>query len=243
MDGMRFSLPCAWLLALVLLTACGSSDPPSATPTPEPSPTVVPTATPVPVVRRDIRVTRLVIPALQIDSPVQPSYVVPNPPSAAPAGCPPDPGDETLTVPNQGIATPDLPLEGTENKVWIFGHSRYLSARGLLFSLEDISLGDEVRVDGLDRASGAPVDQAPFRVTGIFIADKDSGEELLFADDETEMPKKPQVVLQTSIREQGAGKQWILSQAKLQAKATNLVQGDLADPCKYLLLYVVAEAV
>ena len=42
--------------------------------------------------------------------------------------------------------------------------------------------------------------------------------------------------------EDGPGKQWILDQQKLLAKARNLVEGNLNDPCKYLLLFVTAHA-
>ncbi|MEE8421436.1 MAG: hypothetical protein V3S31_01520 [Dehalococcoidia bacterium] len=44
------------------------------------------------------------------------------------------------------------------------------------------------------------------------------------------------------MRERGADRPWILDRSTLLAKAENLVQGDLDDPCKYLLLFVTAEA-
>lgn len=203
--------------------------------------TAAPTLTPRPTVRRDILASRLVIPALQMDAAVKTSQVVPNT-SVPPPGCPARPEDnDTLTVPEQGIATPADGLEGLENKAWIFGHSRWQNRPGVFFSLQEISVGDELFVDGADRATGEPVSSLRFVVTGIYLTDTDSGEKLISAETPGEIPSRPMVILQTSVREQGSGKQWILSEQKLLGKSTNLVEGDINDPCKYLLLFVVAQ--
>ena len=69
-------------------------------------------------------------------------------------------------------------------------------------------------------------------------ADKESGAALL----EAKGPAAPTVILQTSVREAGAEKQWLLDREQVLARASNLVEGDLEDPCKYLLLFVVARA-
>ena len=203
--------------------------------------TAAPTSTPQPTVRRDIRASRLVIPSLQINTEVKTSQVVPNT-SAPPPGCPARPEDkDTLTVPEQGIATPADGLEGLENKAWIFGHSRWQNRPGVFFSLQEISVGDELFVDGADRATGEPVSSLRFVVTGIYLTDTDSGEKLISAETPGEIPSRPVVILQTSVREQGSGKQWILNEQKLRGKSTNLVEGDINDPCKYLLLFVIAQ--
>jgi hypothetical protein len=49
------------------------------------------------------------------------------------------------------------------------------------------------------------------------------------------------VILQTSARESGANKAWILNRQTVMAKARNIVAGDVDDPCKYLLLFVLAR--
>jgi hypothetical protein len=253
----RYWLPA--LLAFAFVTACGGStasspsptSSPAATATESPSATLspptatftataVPSPTPTPV-HEDIRATHLTVPALGIDSEVQaaptvPYVYVPDP------GCPPEPADsETVDVPTQGIATPEDSLEGLENKAWIFGHSRWSGVPGIFFSLVDVSLGDELFIDGVDRESGLTVTAERFVVDGIYLADTDSGETLLTSEDAADIPQKPIVVLQTSVRERGVDRPWILDRQALLAKATNLVQGDLDDPCKYLLLFVTAS--
>jgi hypothetical protein len=241
------------LLALTVLgvsvMACGSgSASPTATPTaPEATlarPTVVPTAAPSPtpeLVRQDIRATHLTIPSLGIDTDVQLSQTIPYVYSPPP-GCPGKTEDtDTLTTPNQGIATPEEDIDGLENKAWIFGHSRWQGTPGVFSSLEDLNPGDEVFVDGVDRATGENLLHQRFVVNGLYLADTDSGGDFLTATSPEDIPPKPEVVLQTSVREDGAGKQWILNQQTLLPKATNLVDGDLGDPCKYLLLFVTAQ--
>ena len=242
----------AGLAAIVILCACGSDDAapspsptaPSAPPTPPAAEvTSTPELSPTPqVVRQDIRATRLVIPSLGIDTEVQGSQTVPYV-YVPPPGCP-DRGSEeteTVTVPNQGIATPDDNLEGLENKAWIYGHSRWLGAPGTFLGLQDLEPGDELIVDGEDRTSGETLTGQRFLVDGLYLADTDSGGELLNADGPEDIPPEPIVVLQTSVREDGAGKSWILDRETLLAKATNTVEGNLDDPCKYLLLFVTAS--
>ena len=79
-------------------------------------------------------------------------------------------------------------------------------------------------------------------VEGLYLSDVDTGGPFLTNDDPSEIPPAPQVVLQTSVRERGAGRAWILDRAKLTAKAHNVIEGDVDDPCRYLLLFVVATA-
>jgi hypothetical protein len=194
------------------------------------------------LVRRDIRATRLTIPRLGIDAPVQASRVIPYVYSPPP-GCRPRPEDtSTVSVPNQGIATPVESLEGLENRVWIYGHSRWLGSPGVLLVLQDINLGDELFIDGLDRNTSERLERQRFIVDALYLTDMDSGETLVSAQGPDDIPTKPLVVLQTSVREDGAGKPWILNRGTVLAKATNLVEGSLDDPCKYLLLFVVAGA-
>lgn len=157
-----------------------------------------------------------------------------------PAGCPAKPpGQTTLTVPPQGIATPEVTFEGLERKSWIYGHSRWLGEPGLFFGLQSLSVGDELIVDGVDRASGSVVAGQRYVVDGLFLADTVSGGGLVYAP---QPPLTSQVILQTSVRERGTGKAWILDRDTLLQKSVNIVEGDLEDPCKYLLLFVVASA-
>jgi hypothetical protein len=201
----------------------------------------VPTATPVPIDREDILASRLTIPSLGIDSAVQLAQEIPYVDMPLP-GCPAHPDDtSTLTVPNSGIATPEELVDGLENKAWILGHSRFAGVAQTFYSLQNISLGDELFVSGENRVSGAAIEGKRFVVDGIYLTDTDSGEELL-NNDPGVVPPKPIVVLQTSVREDGPGKQWILDEAKLMGKAKNLIEGDINDPCKYLLLFVFATA-
>lgn len=231
------------LLALILGCAASKDDTPtpaaSSTASPPASPTAVPTPAPV---RLDLRASRLTIPVIGIDAEVQGSRVILDT-SPAPPGCPPTPpGQETFTVPEQGIATPVEAVEGFESKVWIFGHSRWQGQPGLLFRLPDLNVGDEVFVDGVDRTTGARLPHQRFVVSGLYLTDIDSGGRLVTAASAAEIPATPVVILQTSVREDGAGKSWILNQQQVMAKSRNLVQGDLNDPCKYLLLFVFAHA-
>jgi hypothetical protein len=163
--------------------------------------------------------------------------------STPPPGCPAPPRDqETLTVPAEGIATPEDKLAGLENTAWIFGHSRWQGVPGLFHLLQDIEIGDELVIDGVNRQTGEAVRRERFVVEGIYLADKDSGGELITAKGPAEIATKPTVALQTSVRETGANSEWLLDRARVLSRATNLVEGDLEDPCKYLLLFVIARA-
>lgn len=237
----------AGLLLVALVVGCNRANLPpatapeptssaSASPTPTPARTATPTPTPTPLAL-DLRAQRLRIPALRLDAPVVGSRVIPDT-STPPPGCPaPPPGQTTLTVPDRGIATPEEPIEGLEQRAWIFGHSRWLGEPGLLFGLPQLNRGDEVYVDGVDRATAERITGRRFVVDHLYLTDIESGGDLV-----SSTPAAPQVILQTSVREDGAGKPWILDRAQVTAKATNLVQGSLDDPCKYLLLFVVARA-
>jgi len=244
------------VLALVLLlgaVACGGSGSssadnsgiqvavaPTATEIPLP-PTPIPTPTPVPIIRRDILASRLTIPSINIDSPVGLSQTIPYVDNPLP-GCPKDDSTTTLTVPNSGIVTPATNEEGLENKAWIFGHSRYANVPQLFFALQNINVGDELFVDGTDRQTKEKLTRQRFVVSKIYIADSDSGGDLIGANTPDQIPRMPQVILQTSIREDGGGKAWLLDRAKLEAKAQTIVKGDIEDRCKYLLLFVVADS-
>jgi len=182
------------------------------------------------------------VPSIDIDADVQGSQTIPYV-YVPPPGCPDRDSEETetVTVPNQGIATPEDVLDGLENKAWIFGHSRWLGAPGLFLSLQDLDIGDEIVIDGTDRATGEELTGLRFVVDGLYLADTDSGESIINAEDPDDVPRQPVVILQTSVREDGPGKSWILDQQGLLAKVTNTVEGDLDDPCKYLLLFVTAS--
>ena len=213
--------------------ATATPRPTSATSTPAPSPTLTasPAADPQPV-SWNVRVSRLTIPALDIDSEVSGSRVVPVT-STLPAGCPAPPaGQETLTVPAEGIATPEEALEGLENRAWIFGHSRWQNNPGLFHALQNIKLGDELLIDGVDRRTGEQVVCQRFVVEGIYLTDKESGAALVTAADPTEIPDVLTVVLQTSVSETGANKRWLLDREQVLSRATNLVEVDLEDHCK-----------
>jgi hypothetical protein len=203
---------------------------------------VAPPPTPTPViVRRDIFADHISIPALKLDAPVQPSQTIPYVDSPLP-GCPGDTRNtETVVVPTSGVATPAKAEDGLENKAWIFGHSRYLGAPQLFFSLQNINIGDEVIVDGTDRQTKERLTHQRFIVNRIVIADADTGGDLIGANSPDQMPHMPQVIQQTSVRESGPGKQWIFDRARLTGKAQVAVQGDINDPCKYLLLFVFAD--
>jgi len=248
MDLRNRRLGFVWTLVClaVIAVACGAAESPpqgaapDAPSTSEASPAAVVEPTPV-VIRRDILATRLIIPSLNIDSSVQLSRRIPyvdNPP----AGCPGNPdATETLTVPNVGIATPEDNLEGMENKSWIIGHSRWLGTPGILFTIQDLNKGDELFIEGTDRATGQKLERQRYVVDSIYLTDTKSGEPLVNAAGPQDIPRKPILMLQTSVREDGPGKQWILNQQKLMAKATTLIEGDINDPCKYLLLFITAS--
>ncbi len=132
-------------------------------------------------------------------------------------------------------------LEGLENKAWIFGHSRWQNQPGVFGSLENLDIGDELFVDGTDRATGEAISRRRFVIDGIYLTDIDAGGKLVTANSLAEMPAKPIVILQTSVREDGVNKQWILNQQRVMAKSQDLIEGDINDPCKYLLLFVFAR--
>jgi hypothetical protein len=144
-------------------------------------------------------------------------------------------------VPPTGITTPAGNLEGIENKVWIFGHSRWLGVPQTFFKLQDINLGDELIIDAIDRATGETLAGQRYRVSDLYLTDTHSGNSLINAASESDIPHEPIVILQTSVREDGPGKQWILDQAKLMSKTKVVVDGELSDLCKYLLLFVFAR--
>lgn len=250
----RFSF--AWALLLLLTAGCGTdavTEPgpsPFATPgdtstasatrtAPRTPATIAPTTQPTaePTVALALPATRLRIPSSGIDEVIQASEVVPST-STVPVGCAaPAPGATTLSVPERGIATPAERIEGLEGTSWIFGHSRWLGAPGVFFALQHIEEGDEVLVDGVDRRSGRLLTGVRFVVASIYLADTDSGGALVYRDDPTASTR---IVMQTSVRERGDDRPWILDQATIEAKATVVVDGDLDDRCKYLLLFVVA---
>lgn len=187
---------------------------------------------------QDIRATWLRIPSAGIDAAVGESQVIPTT-AAPPPGCaPPPPGQTTLTVPPQGIVTPVDSFEGLEGRAWIFGHSRWQGQPGLLFALAGVRAGDEVLIDGLDRQTGEAVVGRRYVVESLYLTDRDSGRALVTGA----AAAAPSVILQTSVRESGEGRPWIFDRGSLLASATNLVEGDLDDPCKYLMLFVVARA-
>lgn len=237
---------------LVMLVACGTeravapTEMPSPTPethvtattapTTSPSPSPTPTATPPPT----IRATRLRIPSLGIDAEVQRSEIVPNT-GSVPVGCPAHPpGGTTLTVPEAGIATPVEAFPGLEGTAWIYGHSRWQGVPGLFAALQSINVGDELFLDGITYEGDAVIEDQRFVVDGIYLADTDSGGALVTPSDPEARPRSARVVLQTSVRERGEGRAWILDRATIEARAETLVEGDVDDPCKYLLLFVVA---
>jgi hypothetical protein len=247
---MRLSRSWLFIAPLcALLLACSSSDTsrtsdsspltatePAGTPAPPPTPTPQP-------IRLDIQATRLQIPSVNIDAQVQKSMVVPYVDVPIP-GCPVKPsGDTTVTVPNEGIATPVDSLDGFDNKAWIYGHSRWIGRMGVFFRLQDLKVGDELLLDGTDRKTGEKLTGQKFVVDALYLTDTDTGDELLEAKTPDQIPTKPMVILQTSVREDGPGKQWILSRQELMPKVMNRVSGNIDDPCKYLLLFVTAQAV
>jgi hypothetical protein len=183
-----------------------------------------------------------VIPALAIDSPVQLSQVIPNTSPPTPGCPPPPPGSETFTVPNRGIATPEAAIPGLEQKAWIFGHSRWQNVPGLFGRLEDVNVGDTLYIDGADRHTGAAFAQLPFVVDALYLSDIESGGDLIFSARSEVSPPAPLVILQTSARESGANKSWLLNRDTVTAKARNAVVGNVDDPCKYLLLFVFARS-
>jgi hypothetical protein len=97
-------------------------------------------------------------------------------------------------------------------------------------------------VEGVDRVTGDPIARERYIVEAIYLTDTTSGGALVTADGPEEIPTQPTVILQTSARERGADKPWILDREKVLAKADSLIEGDLDDPCKYLLLFVVARS-
>lgn len=235
-----------WLALLaaagLLVLGCSdeSSDPvrtrsPAAAVAPIVAATSTASPSPVSTPARSLLVTHLVIPALGIAADVEASGLVPA--GAAPPGCPPvEPGTETFAVPARGIATPAEPIDGVV--AWIFGHSRWQGDPGLFSSLIDLARGDELLLDGADRDSGDVVNGRKAVVESLYLVDMQSGRQLL-ADLADESPSR--VILQTSVREHGPGRPWIFDRDTVLARTTNLVAGDLDDPCRYLLLFVVAS--
>lgn len=137
------------------------------------APTVT-TATPAPA-SLGIRATRLQIPSQNLDAEVVLSYTTPDTGAPYPGCAAPPPGGQTLTVPNFGIATPQQAFAGLEHVAWIFGHSRWQGAPGLLMVLQYLGHGDVLLVDGIDRATGDAVERRRYVVEGIYLADRDSG--------------------------------------------------------------------
>ena len=85
-------------------------------------------------------------------------------------------------------------------------------------------------MDGVDRVTGEALAAQRYVASGIYLAGIDSGYTFLNADDASETPPEPIVVLQTSVRERGAGRPADPGPVDVLPKAENLVQGDLDAP-------------
>lgn len=147
------------------------------------------------------------------------------------------PLDEKQKVPvvsDHGGVTPDFKVLSMENKIWIFGHSSWQGVPQDLYRLQDINKGDEVVIDVQERETQKRYDNLKFTIQDLVLTDTDGGTDLLNSG---EAPIFPYLMMQTSVREDGVGKKWILNRDLLMSKARVLIEGDIDDPTKYLLLF------
>lgn len=149
--------------------------------------------------------------------------------------------DGQLDVPEQGIATPNGSIGKTDvNNIWIYGHSRWMGVPQLLYSLKDINLGDLITIDG-QIIPQQKTSRLNFTVDKILLEDRESAVKEI----NDEKPNLPRLIIQTSVRENGTdsngnAKPWIFNRNAIEKKAQPKIEGDVNDPKKYLLLFVIA---
>lgn len=147
-----------------------------------------------------------------------------------------------LDVPEQGIATPNGSIGKTDiNNIWIYGHSRWKGAPQILYSLENINLGDLITIDG-QIISQQKTLRFDFAVEQILLEDRDSAVKEING----EKSDLPRLIIQTSVRENGTdsagnAKPWIFNRNAIEKKTQSKIEGDINDPSKYLFLFVIAN--
>lgn len=184
--------------------------------------------------REDIKPRSLNIPAINLPvSPVQDSIFI-N-------------GESDLRDDSKGVFTPKDNLLGLENKSWIFGHSSHQYVPGkhtpdLLYDLADLNIGDEIYIDGVDRENKFDLGRLRYVVSRIVLIDK-SGALHVLGNPNGKIPNVPRLLIQTSVRQDKPGADWLppIPKEVLEKKAEVIVEGDIDDPAKYLLLFVMAN--
>lgn len=145
-------------------------------------------------------------------------------------------GKFTIKVPDLGLATPAddvLP----NNISWIFAHSYFITKGerrpGTLNPLPGIKRGDVLMIDANNRETGKLESGLNYEVDKLLLTDKDGGEILLHRT----FSSAPLLYVQTSIREEGEGKEWLYDRKMIEDQAEVQIEGDIDDPGKYLLLF------
>jgi hypothetical protein len=187
------------------------------------------TATGTPAPSADLRLSilpnTLVIPAVELDVPVEPAPTIRN-----------AQGRPEIVVPNHGVVSPNMGLgRNSVNNVWILGHSRWAGVRQPMYQLGQVRAGDLVTIAGFERTRRQELPALDFQAERIIVADIDS------ATAEIYQPRRalPRLILQTSARQAGE-RAWILDRYAVEPHAEYVVRGDPEDPAVYLVLLVIA---
>lgn len=215
------------LTAMAINSACGSE---------KTEKTIVenkPTIEPTEVIQHSEAISRLVKDLIPIRVSVPSIYLQNISVGEAPIDDEKDP--PAPVVPNHGVVTPGPRILSMENKVWIMGHSSWQGVPQDMFSLQNINIGDEVILDVQDRESREPYNNVRFTIQDLVVTDISGGGKLL--NNGEEAPIFPYLMMQTSVRENGEGKKWILDRDLLMSKARIFIEGSIDDPSKYLLLF------
>jgi len=142
-----------------------------------------------------------------------------------------------VSVPDVGIATPPPKIDNLPRVTWVYAHSFINGEKGTFVNLNHLSVGDQIFINGHDEEGRADVYNYTYEVGGFFLADKESGGKL--ASEFNKSEEGEILLLQTSVRENGS-KKWLIPKNEILGKAINVVEGDLEDPSRYLLLFVIA---
>lgn len=195
-----------------------------------PSPTPEPQETPSPL-RIKLAPTKITIPSLGLNfEPIQQSSYVKQ-----------KNGDEILSVPPQGIATPNHDIEeyGINKIIW-FGHSRWNNVTQPLSKLQFLNPGNLIIVDCTQPETPKRFINLVYVVENIFIADRETLDKIY-----KETASSPIMIFHTTARVSGTDDfgnpiPWITGQV-VEDKAESRIEGDINDTKKYLFVVGIAR--
>ncbi len=178
----------AFLVGASLLASCRGSDVsyvPSPTPTPY-ADTMSPRLEEGPKIefRKDILPAFITIPSLDIEKLSIQAVDV-------------DSHEHAYSTPDHSLATNSDDPNYLSGKLFVFGHSQWLSEPQIFHRLQDIQKEDKVIIDGIDRKTGQNLGELNFSIDSIYIADENSVNALIFES----YTNTPRLFLLTTLRD------------------------------------------